>query len=83
MAVACGAAALATSSIPGPTTTTTRSTPAPSTAASTWRIMGWPATGCITFGRRERIRVPSPAARMIANVAEGPVSVVVIGKSTR
>src|SRR5262245_7584707 len=56
----------ATSSASGPTTTTTRSAPAPSRASRTQPIIGRPARGCSTLGRAERILVPWPAASTIA-----------------
>src|SRR5690242_4246935 len=36
------------------------------TASRTQSIMGRPQIGCSTFGVRDRIRVPCPAARMTA-----------------
>ena len=48
----------------GLSTTTTRSAPAARAASSGHRIIGRPQIGCSTFGSDERIRVPSPAARM-------------------
>ena len=51
---------------PGPTTTAVAVPPAARTAASTWASSERPATACSTFGRAERMRVPSPAASTIA-----------------
>src|SRR4051794_7955747 len=48
----------------GPSTTTTLPAPAASAAATGHAIMGWPQRSCRTFGVRERMRVPWPAARM-------------------
>ena len=48
----------------GLSTTTTRSAPAARAASSGQRIIGRPQIGCRTLGSAERIRVPSPAARM-------------------
>jgi hypothetical protein len=48
----------------GPSTTTTFAAPAASAAASGHAISGRPQSGCSTLGTEERIRVPSPAARM-------------------
>ena len=43
-----------------------RAMPAPRAAAITWPSIGRPATSCITLGIADFIRVPLPAARMIA-----------------
>ena len=57
----------------GLSTTTTRSAPAARAASSGQRIIGRPQIGCRTLGSAERIRVPSPAARM-TTVGAGMVS---------
>ena len=48
----------------GPSTTTIRLAPAARAAAIGHAISGRPHRGCSTFGVAERIRVPSPAARI-------------------
>src|SRR4051812_35799156 len=50
----------------GPTTTAIRA-PALIDVRSTWLTTGRPPTGWSTFGVADRMRVPSPAARMIDN----------------
>src|SRR5690606_15686747 len=55
-----------TCSAPLPTTRASASAPEASAAAITWAAMGSPPTGCSTFGSELFIRVPSPAARMMA-----------------
>ena len=57
---------LVTRSAPWPTTTTVRATSSPHSAVRTWTTIGRPHTRWIGFGRSERIRVPSPAARTMA-----------------
>ena len=64
---ACSTRVLVTHSARWPTTTTTRSMGSSASASSTWRIMGRPHSRCRGFGRSERIRVPSPAARTTAD----------------
>jgi hypothetical protein len=66
----CGAIepiAVRTDSCPGPVTIATSVDPASSAARTTCPTMGSPPTACSTFGVAERMRVPSPAARMIDN----------------
>src|SRR5699024_2101520 len=46
----------------GPITTTICAGSSEAAASSTCWIIGRPATGCRTFGKDERIRVPFPAA---------------------
>ena len=48
----------------GPSTTTIRPAPASRAAAIGHSIIVRPHSGCSTFGTAERIRVPSPAARI-------------------
>ena len=48
----------------GLSTTTTRPAPASCAAATGHAISGRPQSGCRTFGSAERMRVPSPAARI-------------------
>ncbi len=55
-----------TASAPGATTTAIDVAPPSSAAFSTWPIIGSPPTLCSTFGMADFMRVPSPAARMIA-----------------
>jgi hypothetical protein len=59
-------ASVATASLSGPTTTAVAVAPASETAASTWASNDRPAILCNTFGRAERMRVPSPAASTMA-----------------
>src|SRR6185436_6073629 len=59
-------ASVATVSLFGPTTTAAALPPALETASSTWASNDWPAILCSTFGRAERMRVPSPAASTMA-----------------
>src|SRR4029079_6470740 len=59
-------ASVATVSLFGPTTTAVAPQPALETAPSTWASNEWPAILCNTFGRAERMRVPSPAASTMA-----------------
>ena len=40
--------------------------PAPRAASTTYRIIGWPHTSCKTLAFSDFIRLPWPAARMIA-----------------
>src|SRR5262249_8784329 len=65
-----------TASAPSPTTTAVLVPPALRTASSTWARSDWPAIACSTFGRVERMRVPSPAAstmaRQVRSAANGP-----------
>ena len=63
-----GAMVVATASPAGAVTTTMRSTPAPRRAAMTWPSMGMPATLCSTLGKADFMRVPWPAARMMAAI---------------
>ena len=69
-------ASAATASAPSPTTTAVLVPPALLTASSTWARSDWPAIACSTFGRVERMRVPSPAAstmaRQVRSTANGP-----------
>ena len=44
-------------------------------AASTWPRSDRPATACSTFGRAERMRVPSPAASTIARQVRPLISI--------
>ena len=60
----------------GPSTTTIRPAPASRAAAIGHSIIGRPHSGCSTFGTAERIRVPSPAAR-ISTVGAGTRGIVV------
>ena len=60
------ASAPRTSVSPPPTTMTTRSQPASMHAPTTCRTIGSPPISCMTLGRSEPMRVPLPAARMIA-----------------
>ena len=59
-------ASAATTSWPGPITTAVAPIPASAMAPSTWASSERPATSCMTLGRAERMRVPSPAASTIA-----------------
>ena len=61
----CGAASARTRSMSGPRTTTMRSN-TDSQLASRWRSIDRPATLCSVLGRLDFIRVPRPAARMMA-----------------
>ena len=62
---ACGAASLRTASMSGPSTITIRSNTG-SQLASRWRSIDRPARRCSVFGNVDFIRVPRPAARIIA-----------------
>ena len=55
---------MGSSSRPGPSTTTTFAAPASPAAATAQPIIGRPQIGCSSLGVSERIRVPSPAARI-------------------
>src|SRR5262245_8413742 len=55
-----------TCSAPWPTTTTVRTGCSFSRAWMTWRTIGRPQMRCRGLGRSDRIRVPAPAARRIA-----------------
>src|SRR5262249_15902520 len=59
-------ASAATVWLSGPTTTAVLVPPASRTASSTCPSSDRPAISCSTLGRRERMRVPSPAASTIA-----------------
>ena len=61
-----GATVFATWSAFCPRTTTVSAGASGSSASSTWRIIGRPATSCSIFGRADFIRLPSPAARTMA-----------------
>src|SRR5205085_7730579 len=54
-----------------PSTTSVRCAPASAVATSTWAIMGQPARLCRALGHAERMRVPLPAARMMAVTVMG------------
>ena len=58
--------AAATASIRGPITTTVAAGISGFSAANRCAIIGRPATGCMTLGIADFIRVPLPAARMMA-----------------
>src|SRR3954451_15870704 len=60
----------------GLSTTTTLPAPACCAAATGHRISGRPHSGCRTLGSEERMRVPSPAARM-TTVGAGTARIVV------
>ena len=64
-----GATAASTCSRTAPTTMTVRSRPARATLSSRCSSIGRPAIGCSTLCRSDFIRVPLPAARMIAAMA--------------
>ena len=64
-----GSAAVISSAVSGPATTTTSSAPASRAARATQASIGSPHNSCRTFGRGERIRVPSPPAMMIVEMA--------------
>ena len=51
-----------------PTTTTVRAAPSAATLSIRWSSIGRPAIGCSTLCRSDFIRVPLPAARMIAAI---------------
>ena len=59
-------ASVPTASASGPITTAVSVQPASRTAPSTWASSERPPIACSTFGRAERMRVPSPAASTIA-----------------
>jgi hypothetical protein len=65
-------ASAATASPPAPTTTAIVVLPALATASSTWASSDRPAIACSTFGRAERMRVPSPAASTMARQLRSP-----------
>src|SRR5881296_2274399 len=60
------ATAVRTASAWCPTTSATRSGSSGARAASTWQTSGRPASSCSTLARRERMRLPRPAARTTA-----------------
>ena len=64
----CGASAPRTASAPRPTTTMTRSSGSADSESTTCSNIGLPHSVCSTFGVRERMRVPSPAASTIAEI---------------
>ena len=59
---------------PGPITTAVMVPPASRTASSTCASSDRPAIACSTFGRAERMRVPSPAASTIARQVRSGVN---------
>ena len=61
-----GATRLATAFIRGPITTTVAAGASGRSASSRCAIIGRPAIGCMTLGIADFIRVPLPAARMMA-----------------
>src|SRR3989442_2855797 len=63
---AASATAARTASAWCPTTSATRSGSSGTRAASTWPTRGRPASSCSTLARRERMRLPRPAARTTA-----------------
>src|SRR6267142_2707238 len=65
-------AAAATRSCPGPITTAT-APPVARTAASTCASSVRPPMACSTFGREDRMRVPSPAASTIVRQVLSPM----------
>src|SRR5262249_28220987 len=67
-------ASAATASAPGAITTAAAVQPAPRTASRTWPTSERPAIACITLGRAERMRVPSPAASTMARQLRSPVT---------
>src|SRR3569623_2182367 len=72
----CATTAALTASWPGPTTTAMRAAPAACEARTACPTIGNLPTGCRTLGIADRMRVPSPAARMIDNnsVMPAPLS---------
>ncbi len=78
-----GSAAAIGSAVSGPATTTTSSAPASRAARATHASIGSPHSSCRTFGSGERIRVPSPPAMMIVEMAViGAAPVGARGQST-
>ena len=71
----CPSTSGATCSRPAPTTTTTCAGASSSTAASRWASIGRPARGWRTLCRSDFIRVPMPAARMMAATGRAVVMV--------
>lgn len=66
-----------------PTTTTTREHPAESAASTTQQIIGLPKILCETFAWLDFMRVPSPAAMMIAVTSIGIPSVCLFARGAR